>query len=118
FYFGPMLTVPFLILALALPVGAKLSDLPAALRLLLLIASVSFIGMALPVVFFPHYAAPITALVYAFVLWTMRYIRPVVFAAKAVGLGITRAIVVSCILLEVVRFLAPISGFALTPPKL
>jgi len=118
FYLGPMLTVPFLILLLALPVGANLPDFPEAVRFLLLAAGVSFTGMVLPVAFFPHYAAPITALVYAFVLWTMRYIRPLFFGAKPVGLGITRAIVVSCVLLAVVRILAPISGFALTPPKL
>ncbi len=117
FYLGPMLTIPFLILLLALPVGAKLSDFPAAMRFLLLAAGVSFAGMALPFVFIPHYAAPITALVYAFVLWTMRYIRPWFFGTKPVGLGITRAVVVSCVLLAVVRISAPISGIALTPPE-
>src|SRR6266436_1233937 len=118
FYLGPMLTVPFLILLLALPVGANLPDFPEAVRFLLLAAGVSFTGMVLPVAFFPHYAAPITALVYAFVLWTMRYIRPLFFGAKPVGLGITRAIVVSCVLLAVVRIAAPISGITLTRPKL
>src|SRR6266705_3203550 len=117
FYLGPTLTVPFLMLLLALPFGAKLSDFSAPMRFLFLVAGVSFAGMALPVVFFPHYAAPITAMVYAFVLLTMRYIRTLFFGAKPVGLGITRAIVVSCVLLAVVRIAAPISGIALTPPK-
>src|SRR5260221_4588857 len=35
FYIGPMLTVPFLILLLALPVGANLPDFPEAVRFLL-----------------------------------------------------------------------------------
>jgi hypothetical protein len=118
FYFGPMLTVPFLMLLLALPVGAKLSDFPADLRFLLLVAGVSSAGMALPFLFLPHYAAPVTTLVYAFVLWTMRYIRPLYFGAKPVGLAITRAIVVSCVLLAVVRISAPILGIPLTPPRL
>ena len=117
FYLGPTLTIPFLMLLLALPVGAKLSDFSAAMRFFLLVAGISFAGMGLPVAFFPHYAAPITALVYAFVLWTIQYIRPWFFGAKPVGLGITRAIVVSCVLLAVVRISAPISGIALTPPK-
>ena len=118
FYLGPMLTVPFLMLVLALPVGAKPSDFSADVRFLLLVAGISFAGMLLPVIFLQHYAAPLTALVYAFVVLTMRYIRPLFFGAKPVGLGITRAIVVSCGLLAVVRIAAPISGIALTPPKL
>ncbi len=118
FYLGPMLTVPFLMLLLALPFGAKLSNFSPAMRFLLLVAGVSFAGMLLPVIFLQHYAAPVTALVYAFVLWTMRYIRPLFFGAKPVGLGITRAIVVSCVLLAVVRIAAPISGITLTRPKL
>ena len=118
FYFGPMLTVPFLMLLLALPVGAKLSDFPGGVRFLLLAAGVSLAGMALPFLFLPHYAAPVTTLVYAFVLWTMRYIRPLYFGAKPVGLGITRAIVVFCVVLAVVRVSAPILGIPLTPPRL
>jgi len=73
--------------------------------------------MALPVVFYPHYAAPITALVYAFVLGAMRYIRLWFFGAKPMGVGITRAILVSCVLLAIVRISVPTSGIALTPPK-
>ena len=118
FYLGPMLTVPFLMLLLALPFGAKLSDFSAPMQFFLLVAGVSFAGMLLPVIFLQHYAAPITALVYAFVLLTMRYIRPLFFGAKPVGLGITRAMVVSCVLLALVRVAAPISGIALTRPKL
>jgi hypothetical protein len=114
FYLGPMLTVPFLMLLLALPLGTKFSDFSAPLRFLLLVAGVSFSGMLLPVIFQAHYAAPITALVYAFVLSTMKYIRPLFFGARAVGLGITRAIVASCVLLVFVRISVPSLGIALT----
>ena len=118
FYLGPMLTLPFLMLLLALPFEAKLSDFSAPKQFLLLVAGASFTGMALPAIFLQHYAAPVTALVYAFVLWTMRYIRPLFIRAKPVGLGITRAIVVSCVLLVCVRISAPILGIPLTRPKL
>jgi len=118
FYLGPALTVPILMLLLALPFGAKLSDFSAPTQFLLLVAGVSFAGMLLPVIFLQHYAAPITALVYAFVLLSMRYIRPLFFGARPVGLGINRAIVVSCVLLAVVRISAPILGIPLTRPKL
>jgi len=118
FYLGPALTVPILMLLLALPFGAKLSDFSAPTQFLLLVAGVSFAGMLLPVIFLQHYAAPITALVYAFVLLSMRYIRSLFFGARPVGLGINRAIVVSCVLLAVVRISAPILGIPLTRPKL
>ena len=118
FYLGPILTVPFLMLLLALPSGARLSDFSAPMQFLLLIAGASFTGMALPAIFLQHYAAPITALVFTFVLWTMRYLRPLYFGAKPVGLGVTRAIVVSCFLLAVVRISAPSLGIPLTRPKL
>jgi len=118
FYLGPMLTVPFLILLLALPVGSKFSDSPAAVRFLLLASGVSFTGMLLPVIFQVHYAAPVTALAYAFVLLMMRYIRPLFFRAKPVGVGITRAIVASCLLLVLVRISAPSLGIALTHESL
>src|SRR5712671_442956 len=117
FYLGPTLTIPFLILLLALPVGAKVSDTPRALRLLSVTAAVSFAGLALPVVFFPHYAAPMTAAVYAFVLTAIKYIRPFFFGTRPVGLGATRAFVISCVLLAGVRIAVPIFGLALTPPK-
>jgi hypothetical protein len=118
FYLGPALTIPILMLLLALPFGAKLSDFSVPMQFLLLVAGISFTGMALPVIFLQHYAAPVTALVYAFVFWAMRYIRPLFLGARPVGLGITRAIVMSCVLLAVVRIAAPILGIALTPPKL
>jgi len=114
FYLGPALTVPFLMLLLALPVGAKLSDFPAAVRFLLLAVGVSFAGMLLPVIFQAHYAAPVTALAYALVLSAMRYLRPWYWGTRPVGLGITRAIVASCVLLVFVRISVPSLGIPLT----
>jgi hypothetical protein len=117
FYFGPTLTVPILVLLLALPVGTRLSDFSAPMQFLLLAVGVSFSGMLLPVFFYAHYAAPITALVYAFVLSAMKYLRLWMAGAKPVGLAITRAAVASCVLLALVRISAPILGIALTPPE-
>ena len=114
FYLGPLLTVPVLMLLLALPRGAKLSDFSEPLRFLLLVAGASCFGMLLPVIFQAHYAAPITALVYVFILCSMRYVRPFFFGARAVGLGITRAMVASCVLLVFVRVSVPSFGIALT----
>src|SRR5712671_5623662 len=118
FYLGPTLTVPFLILLLGLPYGAKVSEFSAPLRFLLLTAGISFAGMLLPVIFLQHYAAPLTVVVYAFLLSTMRYTRPLFFGAKPVGMGVTRAIVLCCLLLVFVRIFAPICGIPLTRSKL
>src|SRR6266403_1866378 len=117
FYLGPTLTVPFLILLLGLPYGAKVSEFSAPLRFLLLTAGISFAGMLLPVIFLQHYAAPLTVLIYALLLSTMRYIQPLFFGSRPFGLGITRAIVLSCVLLVFVRIFAPICGIPLTPAK-
>src|SRR5712672_282457 len=117
FYLGPTLTVPFLILLLGLPYGAKVSEFSAPLRFLLLTAGISFAGMLLPVIFLQHYAAPLTVLIYALLLSTMRYIQPLFFGSRPFGLGITRAVVLSCVLLVFVRIFAPICGIPLTPPK-
>jgi len=114
FYLGPILTVPFLMLLLALPYAAKLSDFSPPMRFLLLLAGVSFAGMLVPVIFQAHYAAPITTLAYALVLSAVKYVRPWSWGKRPVGLGITRAIVVSCFLLAVVRIFVPSSGIALT----
>jgi hypothetical protein len=115
FYIGPTLTIPFLVLILASPVGAKFSDIPVRIRFLLLVAVVSFAGMALPFVFIPHYAAPVTALIYAILLYTIRYIRPWFWGPRPVGLGVTRAIPVCCILLAVIRVSVPASEIASAP---
>jgi hypothetical protein len=117
FYLGPTLTVPILMLLLALPFGSKASDLSARMRFLLLTAAVSLIGMLLPVYFEVHYAAPITALVYAILLSAMACVRAWFVGTRPVGLAITRGIVTVCVLLALVRISVPISRIALTPPQ-
>ena len=118
FYLGPLLTVPIVMLVWAWPYGAKVSDFSAPMRFLLIAAGVSFAGMLLPFFFWPHYAAPVTALLYVFVLSAMRYVRSWSAGAKPVGLAITRSIVASCVLLAIVRIAGPVLGIALSPPQL
>jgi hypothetical protein len=117
FYLGPTLTIPILMLLLALPFGSKASDLSARMQFLLLTAAVSLIGMLLPVYFEVHYAAPITALVYAILVSAMACVRPWFVGTKPVGLAITRGVVTLCVLLALVRISVPISRIALTPPQ-
>src|SRR6267154_2635959 len=117
FYLGPMLTVLFLLLLLALPFGTKLSDFSARTQFLLLAAALSFAGMLLPVYFEVHYAAPMTALIFALVLSAMKYIHDWSWRTKPVGLGIMRVVVVSCVLLAIVRVSAQVPGVSSPPPQ-
>ena len=115
FYLGPVLTIPIVMLLIALPVGSRLSDVSPPIRFLVLAAAISFAGMLLPTYFMPHYVAPITALTYALVLSMLKYVRPLWMNAKPVGLAITRAIVGCCVLIIVIRTTAPLFGVALAP---
>jgi hypothetical protein len=63
--------------------------------------------MALPLYFIPHYAAPITAAIYALVLEAMRHLRLWSWRGKRAGLGMVRAIPVICVLLFLLRAAAP-----------
>jgi hypothetical protein len=117
FYLGPTLTVPFLMLLFMLPYGAKVSHLPRPMKFLLFVISVTFAGVLVPVYFQAHYAAAVTALVYAFVLFALQYVRACFVAWKPVGLSISRAVVVSCALLIGIRISAPFLQIPLTPAK-
>jgi hypothetical protein len=99
----------------AMPLGSKLSDITPPIRFLLLAAVFSFAGMLLPTYFMPHYAAPITALLYALVLSMMRYMRSFCMNEKPVGLGMTRAALACCVLITAIRVSAPVFGIALAP---
>jgi hypothetical protein len=103
FYIGPVLTLPLVFSAAALPYGISWPDLSKPVRLFLVATLVSLAGLALEVFFFPHYAAPMTALVYALVLLAMQSLRGWTRRGKPVGLFLTRVVPVICILLFALR---------------
>src|SRR5678816_1808937 len=74
FFLGPLLSVPLIALAVILPVNLKVRSLPRRARFLLLVCGVTAIGMMLPVFFDAHYAAPLTAAIYAIVIMALERI--------------------------------------------
>ncbi len=91
FYVGPLLTIALF------PLGRVIKD--KRLRLLTIIAAFSFVILSTAIFISPHYVAPYTALFYAILLQGLRHVRQWRFRAKAVGLGIMRAIPVICLVL-------------------
>src|SRR5581483_3592095 len=106
FYLGPVLSLPFLMLPIVLPVGFSWKALSANTRFLLMLFAVIVVGCALESFFFPHYASPSTGLVIAIVLIAIRQIRRWEWRAQPAGLFLTRAIAVICVLSFILRIAA------------
>ena len=95
FYFGPVLSLPLLMLARVFH--------DKRLRLLLIAGAVGMIGILLPAWFNAHYAAPMTGLVYALMLQGMRHLRACRWRGKETGLLLVRSIPLICLLMIPVR---------------
>src|SRR5262249_2928720 len=85
FFCGPLLLAPLLTLPWLL----------RDRRIHLLIAQLllSFLGLLAVTYFFVHYAAPLTATIFALAIQGMRHLRRWQCAGKSVGVGLTRAVV-------------------------
>jgi hypothetical protein len=103
FYLGPALTLPLAFSLAAAPYGMPWTHLSWPVRLFLFATLVSLAGLALEVFFFPHYAAPITALLYGLVLLSMRGLRSWKWHGKPSGLFLTRAVPMVCVLVFALR---------------
>lgn len=109
FYFGPLFTLPFLVLGMVLPRHFAFRDIGRKTRFLLLISGVTLFGMVLPIFFSAHYAAPLVCVFYALLLTSMQRIRHWRFHGKPVGLAIVRAVpTVAVALLLLVASAAPL----------
>jgi hypothetical protein len=96
FFLGPALSIPLL----ALPWVLKVSRY----RLLFTQAALSALGLWVVVYFNPHYAAPLMATVVVFTMQGMRVLRRLRFLGRAVGLGLSRLIVIFNLLIGPVYF--------------
>jgi hypothetical protein len=103
FYLGTVLTLPLLMALATVPYGFSWKDTGPSTRLLLLVCGAVIAGCMLYIWFLPHYAAPITAAILALVLLAMRRIRLLQGRGKSVGLFITRAVPLVCLLMLVLR---------------
>ena len=107
FFLGPVLALPLLVLLAINPRQFLRKSVAGKTGFLVAVCGATFIGVALPIYFLPQYAAPITAAIYALVLQSMRYLRLSSWRGKRAGLGIVRAIPAICVLLFLLRAVAP-----------
>jgi hypothetical protein len=108
FYLGPLLTLPFLALAFALPYGTSFKDVGPKTRFLLLVAGVTFIGLLLPAYANPHYAAPLTCVIYAMIVSAMQRVRRWRVGDKPAGVFLVRAIPSGALALLLLRVAIPV----------
>jgi hypothetical protein len=113
FYFGPLFSLP-LLAALPWLLGNR------RMRFLWIVFGVMWVGF-LSVVYTlpPHYAAPMTALIVALIVQSMRYVHTVAWRGRPIGVSLVRAIPVVCVLMLAVRLGAgglgiPIGDWPLT----
>jgi hypothetical protein len=107
FFLGPALALPLVVLMALNPRQFLRKSIAGKTGFFVAVCGATFIGLALPIYFNPHYAAPMTAAIYALVLQAMRYLRLWRWRGKAVGPGLVRAIPVICVLLFLLRAAAP-----------
>jgi hypothetical protein len=115
FYFGPLLTLPFVMVIATLPMGFSWRKISRHTQFLLAAVAFSIVGLAGEVYFFPHYAAPITSLLLACVLLAMRRLRTWRWHGRPSGEFLARTIPLSCLLLLVLRAGAGFLRLPLTP---
>jgi hypothetical protein len=108
FFFGPLLSLPFLILAVALPSGTSFKDLGRNARFLLLVCGMTLLAVLLPSYANPHYAAPFTAAVYALLVMAMQRVRRWRIRGKRAGVTFVRTVMVTAMMLFVLRGAIPI----------
>lgn len=91
FFCGPLLVAPIL----TLPWLAR----DRRMRLLGVQLLLSLLGLLVVSAYFVHYAAPLTATIFALAMQGMRHLRRWQYHGRRIGIGVTRAIVVTCIAL-------------------
>lgn len=117
FYWGPLLAMPLLALAIAAPYGTRLGDLSKDIRFQLTVFATVCVGMALPAYFAAHYAAELTCVIIALVLYSTRYLRSWNPGGRPIGTALGRSLFVACGVLVFVRIFASSLGIPLTPPR-
>jgi len=103
FYLGPAFTLP-LICALALmPYGFSWSRMSREQRFLLAATAILIAGFAVEVFFYPHYAAPMTSIVYVWVLLAIRSLSGWTWRGRPAGRVLAWAVPLVCLSMLVVR---------------
>lgn len=108
FFLGPLLTLPFVALGLALPPNTSLKKLAPKTAFLLIVCATTVFAASLPVYTNPHYAAPCTAAIYGLIVIAMQRVRRWNSRGNRSGIFLVRAILVIAIVLLGVRIGIPI----------
>jgi hypothetical protein len=115
FFFGPVLFLPFLMLPAVLPRQLHWTNVRRNTKFLLLVFAVVFCATLLPIYFGPNYAAPLTCVIYAFVLLAMQRVRHWRWRGKPTGLAIVRAVPSICVLMLLLRAAVPLPALPFPP---
>lgn len=113
FFFGPALSLPFLMMAFVLPFGFTWKQIQSSTRFLILLVGIFFAGLVAESYFEPHYAAPITCLLLALTLTAMRRVQTWEPNGRCTGAALNRAVVMVCVLSFAIRTVAAARGWEL-----
>jgi hypothetical protein len=103
FYLGPMFTLPILALMAVVPYGYPWSRINRRLKFLVLTLLVATLGLFIETFYWPHYAAPMTGLIIALVICSMRYLRLWRWQGRPTGMSLVGAVPLVCFLMLLVR---------------
>jgi hypothetical protein len=103
FYLGPLLTLPLVMVIATLPMGFAWRSISRETRFLLTVAGAYFVGLAIEVFFFAHYAAPLTCVILALLLLALRRLRHWQWRSQPAGRFLTRSLPLGCAVLLIVR---------------
>jgi hypothetical protein len=118
FFLGPLLTLFFLVLALAVSPGASIKDIGPKLGPLLWTSGTTLFAISLPVYINPHYAAPATAAFYALMALSMQRIRRWRLRNSQQGLFVLRAIPTLAFALLALRIAIPVLHLPISNPAI
>ena len=102
FYLGPILTLPLIVRVLAVR-RLTWPSIPADTLFLLSVVTCMWLGLALEVFFFPHYAAPLASVLLALAVRALGNIRSLEWSGKPAGLFLSRSVPAVCLFLLALR---------------
>ena len=115
FYLGPLLTLPLAITIATLPLGFKWRSISWEARFLLVTSGTFFCGLALEVYFSPHYAAPLTSVVFLLLVLVLRHLRQWRWQGQPAGGFLIRGVLGGCVFLLALRAAAGPLHLPITP---
>jgi hypothetical protein len=116
FYFGPLLSLPILTLAFVLPNGTSIKDVPPKIRFLFIVCAATVLAELLAVPTNPHYAASVTAAMYALVLTALQRIRHWRPNGRPAGVFVVRTIPTAAVALLILRIAIPVFHLPISNP--